>query len=393
MKAFRKLLLFSMLLSATGCGTAYHLSQMNGEYYLGSHVDCQAISVTFNHSQYAMFVPGSIVTAIPWLICWGVDLPVSLLTDTLLIPFDYAQGRKKGLNIAVVDDEGNPVSGALIRGLGIKGVNGKTNNRGLYRWASDPLDVEYVEVSKPKHYSTTLSPRGRQAGGLSSSLKAGNSNTVYILLERTVNPIPMIAKSFEINWTKMPSTNQWYGFDVEKGDWVQPLGGGSSSDLLFRVDGIWKDYRNYDLNLSLGFSKGTDGVAFVPPVIGGIRPTPREAPTNGYVPVITWHKSSKQGGQYYCDDTVKNECEKSPPFMIRIRSATNSEGVVANAYYGKIRNIDFSIPFQSRAQERGVSLKFVYYVNPTPNDRNLEFDPKTNLLHKYIMSTEEPRGH
>jgi hypothetical protein len=26
-------------------------------------------------------------------------------------------------------------------------------------------------------------------------------------------------------------------------------------------------------------------------------------------------------------------------------------------------------------------MQFTYYLNPTPNDRNIEFDPKQNLIH------------
>jgi hypothetical protein len=28
------------------------------------------------------------------------------------------------------------------------------------------------------------------------------------------------------------------------------------------------------------------------------------------------------------------------------------------------------------------AMRFKYYLNPTPNDRNIEFDPKQNLLKK-----------
>lgn len=28
----------------------------------------------------------------------------------------------------------------------------------------------------------------------------------------------------------------------------------------------------------------------------------------------------------------------------------------------------------------GSKLRLAYYLNPTPNDRNMEFDPKRNLL-------------
>jgi hypothetical protein len=47
------------------------------------------------------------------------------------------------------------------------------------------------------------------------------------------------------------------------------------------------------------------------------------------------------------------------------KSFTPPNGTVKSALYGKIYG-DF--------------MQFRYYLNPTPNDRNIEFDPKQNLL-------------
>ena len=43
----------------------------------------------------------------------------------------------------------------------------------------------------------------------------------------------------------------------------------------------------------------------------------------------------------------------------------DKDGNVKSALYGKIY---------------GGFMQFRYYLNPTPNDRNVEFDPKQNLL-------------
>ncbi len=48
-----------------------------------------------------------------------------------------------------------------------------------------------------------------------------------------------------------------------------------------------------------------------------------------------------------------------------MRSALDQQGNVVSAHYGKIYG-DF--------------MQFTYYLNPTPNDRNIEYDPKQNLL-------------
>ena len=52
-------------------------------------------------------------------------------------------------------------------------------------------------------------------------------------------------------------------------------------------------------------------------------------------------------------------------YYFRVRTKLDENGNVVSARYGKIYG-DF--------------MQFSYYFNPTPNDRNVEFDPKQNLM-------------
>jgi hypothetical protein len=52
-------------------------------------------------------------------------------------------------------------------------------------------------------------------------------------------------------------------------------------------------------------------------------------------------------------------------YYFRVRTALDPNGDVKSALYGKIYG-DF--------------MQFTYYLNPTPNSRNIEFDPNQNLL-------------
>lgn len=62
-------------------------------------------------------------------------------------------------------------------------------------------------------------------------------------------------------------------------------------------------------------------------------------------------------------------------YFFRVRTRKEG-GKIVSANYGKIdRDIDFDIINSDTAL-----LFFTYYLNPTPNDRNMEFDPKRNLL-------------
>ena len=76
--------------------------------------------------------------------------------------------------------------------------------------------------------------------------------------------------------------------------------------------------------------------------------------------------------------------DQSRCFSFRIRVKRNLQGEIESAIYGKIygdarflyRGDDYAADRWSRKVD---GLSFLYYLNPTPNDRNLEWDRKNNL--------------
>ena len=61
-------------------------------------------------------------------------------------------------------------------------------------------------------------------------------------------------------------------------------------------------------------------------------------------------------------------------FKSRIKR--DADGSIIGAHYGKFYS---GIEFM-RGLGEYVGVGFLYYFNPTPNDRNLEFDGKNNLF-------------
>jgi len=57
------------------------------------------------------------------------------------------------------------------------------------------------------------------------------------------------------------------------------------------------------------------------------------------------------------------------------RTKKNDKGEIVSALYGKIYN-----PIDFKVFTNGMNVQFAYYLNPTPNDRNTEFDPNQNLF-------------
>ncbi|MGH7991175.1 MAG: hypothetical protein ACREDS_13420 [Limisphaerales bacterium] len=59
-----------------------------------------------------------------------------------------------------------------------------------------------------------------------------------------------------------------------------------------------------------------------------------------------------------------------------MRTVLDENGRVKSAFYGKIYG-DFTLdPINSKT----TLILFTYYLNPTPNDRNVESDPSRNLF-------------
>lgn len=84
-----------------------------------------------------------------------------------------------------------------------------------------------------------------------------------------------------------------------------------------------------------------------------------QSPERGYLhkhEQVTFRKS---------DSSHKSTRKEGRNYYFRVRTKLDEKGDIESAHYGKIYG-DF--------------MSFVYFLNPTPNDRNVEFDPKKNLL-------------
>lgn len=271
----------------------------------------------------------------------------------------FEEGKQ---NIGVTDSNGMFSAGGLaITGEATFSVNeqGYYYSRGVYRFPkAGHRWSDYVKDDKWQPWNPV----------------------VTMLVKRVVNPTPMYSKHVE---TMIPATNTAFAYDLMVGDWVHPNGRGVVSDFVFRVQGYWQDYRNNDAILTLSLSKPKDGLIpldyemlYGNPA-GSALFMPRFASEEGYSFTNKWRKARKQamgGGQ---DESIC-DLKEGRGYLFRVRSTVNEAGVVTNAYYGKIHG-DFDF---GGSGSNGSSLVFTYYLNSTPNNRNLEFDPKRNLFKK-----------
>lgn len=217
-------------------------------------------------------------------------------------------------------------------------------------------------------------------------------------LDRVINPVPLYVKTArkkyrEANvrnytvWKKhqgLSATNNVpvikdisFSFDMIKGEWLPPHGNGEYEDIRFTFNETvlgWIKGRGYDgtymtkkyrVDVVVAMPGEGNGVVEMPSNKGsGIKI--RTVPYNGYINTFSRWKGWFGGG-----DGIKTDCDKNRNYAFRIRTKYDASGNVESAYYGKIYG-DFNIK-----DVEGV--EFLYYLNPTPNDRNLEWDMKNNL--------------
>lgn len=232
-----------------------------------------------------------------------------------------------------------------------------------------------VSVSKEGYYGSS----GYQivftnvAGAVDKRWQPWNP-VVELTLKRIGKPIPMYAK--KVYQKPIPVADQPVGFDAKEGDWVVPYGGGKIADFIFKytiqsegsVTTRYGTVKTYNYALGVSFPGEGDGLMLVHAPLRGRSALrlPCNAPETGYQASIVKHIWRGQ------DMLSGSDVEDDANYFFRIRTVRDVGGNVANALYGKIHG-DFQFDERRR-------ITFTYYLNPTPNDRNMEFDPQQNLF-------------
>lgn len=277
------------------------------------------------------------------------------------------------ITVKVIDERNESVTNAHVKvwwhipppdgeSIAMTNVAGQTDANGLFSVTQRSGTIEVIcEATKDGYYG---------AGGTHEFAKFGRGDperwkpTVNLLLRKIGQPIPMYAKRAEM---KIQKESEPVGYDLMVGDWIAPHGAGKAADLFFIVRRKVVSLTEYDAELKLTFPNKGDGVTIAPKVEsdGSSFRTWRTALEDGYESERTWRYSHTAGP------------ELVPGYFIRVRTVLDENGRVKSALYGKIRG-DFRFYVGTKAPRAGMG--FDYYVNPTPNDRNVEFDPAKNLM-------------
>jgi len=288
-------------------------------------------------------------------------------------------GAPWSVTLKLVDDNGQPIDGAHASvgyhitpppGKVVDGyressakIEGLTDSNGVFSAShSDASWSLGFDVRKPRYYSTHVNYDLFLPGQFDSATVTENRNpTLTLVLKMIGDPIPMYARIVE---SGPPVSDKPIGYDLMAGDWVSPYGKGQSTDFIFTRHFSGKAPFDYEFKLTVSFPNPGDGIQkFIPHdqgSRGSLLKSPHQAPASGYAPQLIKEERAHPGEQ-------RPEQESNPNviYFFRVRTILDETGGVKSALYGKIYG-DF--------------MQFRYYLNPVPNLRNIEFDPKQNLF-------------
>jgi len=274
---------------------------------------------------------------------------------------------RASVTVEVVDETGTPVPDAEVGVMFMRPASygnpwagsaphvkeGRTDRKGRFSASTWALDRIGVGASRKGYYDSGETTR--HAGG--------HRRTVCLVLRKIHNPIPMYAK--RLDEVELPVLNKPVGYDLTKGDWVKPHGAGEHGDLVFT--GVRDERHMRDFDISLTISTPGGGLCPIPASdvhSDSALKLPHEAPEDGYDTTELVHKwviGPNRPGMRTASSDAEN-------FFFRVRTELDEQGGIAGAQYGKLMGpIDYH-----RMKGATLTVKFSYYLNPTPNDRNVE---------------------
>lgn len=365
---------------------------------------------------------------------------VIVLTAAFFSPLAACQEKGEALlTYQVSDEHGKPVENAMVNliyfdhwkpgegfGQDVYGhVEQKTDAKGvsiLRASSARPgfvADIQangYYKGSGGVNFGTGFKPG---VGGVKPIPKNGRwepwNPTVKVELRKKIYPIPLIARHFpqDTEYAKIPAFGKPVGFDLEVSDWVAPHGKGKTADLIFQLSGQSPKpgSRLYDVRLTVAFSNPEDGFVVYDTSkhsqgYSELRLPHRAPPKDGYQKTYVKRMAVLEHIATQEDHEIAERLRADglPPLeagtdrieeinphenlFLRVRTKVNKKGEIVSANYAKMHG-GYGQGGTFKWYETG-EIHFTYYFNPTPNDTNLEFDPKQNLWKGDGRDVREP---
>ena len=278
------------------------------------------------------------------------------------------------VTMTVIGEDGNPIPDVTAT-FGFGTINGKrfamvkvtckTDMAGRFVAVGLIYDQFDFDLEKSGYYASH--PSVRVFNGPDDVRSGPRKMTYATMLRKIEKPVAMYARQCS---KIIPQIQKPCGFDLEIGDWVAPYGKGKVADLIMTLQREYEDRDKFNVSMVINFSNPLDGIQKTELPKNYLRSDfkwPRLAPETGYQPAFSAQSGAEPGKGLF--DTAAGD----QAYFFRVRTVER-DGHIVSALYGKIKG---GIKLDGReAQTCGVA--FTYYLNPTPLDRNMEFDLKQN---------------
>jgi hypothetical protein len=291
-------------------------------------------------------------------------------------------GAEAKVTLRVIDSKGRPVPEAEVKVAfsprdpkeAGKKLTGFTDKEGLFVATGKTTYDIFYSACKTNFYLTVRKYPFYWRG--TECVKDGRwipwNPTLEVVLKEKRKSIPMYTKIAEVI---LPEQDKPFGYDMQAGDLVEPYGKGKYRDIVLTY------FFNYPKDISaesisrlcVATSQPNDGISLNSKDTWSDFKSLHEAPENGYstnLLLITRYNEQKL--------VEKKEVSQNDYLIVKSRVKMDNEGRIISANYGKIYG---EIIYGGTEKNlKGGMVRLCYYFNPTPNDRNLEFDCKNNLF-------------
>lgn len=326
-----------------------------------------------------------------------------------------ASGANARFTAVVVDEAGRPMPGMKViggfthnidyamGGLGTDWVPGVTDAEGRCRLEGDIsrehacFRLEPFALRRLKKYYQPFEATVRYDDRDFFGNWLPQDQVVTAIVQRIEHPIPLIVRNTlltsdtEVKQDLFSLGQGKLQYDFMVGDWLPPVGTGLVADVecVLHAEEVPIPKEELRYYLVSPTSKTTRleqwvDVTFPGPDNGAQLVV---APQSVVLPV---RQAPEDGYRQYMGRFDEDERRSWRPvcYAFRIRTRRDAAGKIVSCHYGKLFN-----GFQPKRIERikrwGV-VSTIYYLNPTPLDRNLEWDREHSLLptgdgiYKYI---------
>ena len=320
---------------------------------------------------------------------------------------------KAKVTIRSITPNGEPIVNEPVR-IGFSswgGVWGKTDQNGYFtaegRPTSDYLFVIgrlKVDEKSPKYYATYFRKDIADWKNYPTDGKWKPWNeTIEVVVKEKLNPIPMYASGNNFK-TKIPIINEWVGYDFEYNDWVKPHGNGLVADIEIYLSEEKPTEVDEIEELKIRFPYPLAGAYVMKKDLNCDFKSVYHADQKAtYQQEITWYKVYKMVDEINPHAWTKEEryfkvsrminsnlLSKDDYLIFRTRTKVDENGNLIEARYGKVYGpIEFRLDPKDKVSfyRQYVNIMY-YYLNPTVNDTNLEYDSKRNLLFDKVKPRE-----